>query len=295
MEVRKIAVIGAGNMGHGIARTCAIQGFEVFMMDNSSEALQNGVRGIEEELKRYFVAKGRMTEAECSEVLKRIRGTTNLAAAVDDADLVIESVSEDLDLKKSVFSELDRLCPSATILASNTSYLSITGLGSATQRPDKVIGMHFFNPPDVNPLLEVAPGLLTSEETVEQVMAVSKKMDKQPMRVKDTPGYVVNRFINAIYPEAARTVQNGIATAEQIDFGVKMGLGFRLGPCEMMDYTGLDHLASRMSQEPRFSDIYLLQKMADAGRYGRKSGKGFYDYHEDGTRTLADLSNITGK
>ena len=295
MEVKKIAVIGAGNMGHGIARTCAVHGFEVFMTDTNPEALQTGMRTIEEELKRYFVAKGKMTEVQFSEVLKRLHGTTSLSETAGDADLVIESISEDLDLKKSVFSELDRLCPSETILASNTSYLSITGLGSATKRPDKVIGMHFFNPPDVNPLLEVAPGLLTSEETVERVMATSRKMEKQPMRVKDTPGYVVNRFINVIYPEAARTVQAGIATAEQIDFGVKMGLGFRLGPCEMMDYTGLDHLAYRMSQEPRFSDIYLLQKMADAGRYGRKNGKGFYDYHEDGTRTLADLSNIAGK
>jgi 3-hydroxybutyryl-CoA dehydrogenase len=295
MEVKKIAVIGAGNMGHGIARTCAVYRFEVFLMDNNPEALQAGVRTIEEELRKYFLAKGRMTEAQFSNILKRLHGTTNLAEAVGEADLVIEAISEDLDLKKSVFSELDRLCPPDTILASNTSYLSITGIGSATRRPNKVIGMHFFNPPEVNPLLEVAPGLLTSEETVERIMAVSREMGKQPMRVKDTPGYVVNRFINVIYPEAARTVQNGIATAEQIDFGVKTGLGFRLGPCEMMDYTGLDHLAFRMSKEPRFSDIYLLQKMADAGRYGRKNGKGFYDYHEDGSKTLADLSNIVGK
>jgi 3-hydroxybutyryl-CoA dehydrogenase len=295
MEVKKIAVIGAGNMGHGIARTCAVHGFEVLMTDKSTEALEAGVRLIAQELETHFVAKGRMTEAQSFEVLHRLHGITGLAEAVKDADLVIESVSEDLEIKKSVFHELDRLCPIDTILASNTSYLSITGIGSVTQRPDKVIGMHFFNPPDVNPLLEVAPGLLTSEETVERVMVLAKKMEKQPMRVKDTPGYVVNRFINVIYPEAARTVQSGIATAEQIDFGVKTGLGFRLGPCEMMDYTGLDHLALRMSQEPRFSDIYLLQKMADAGRYGRKNGKGFYDYHEDGTRTLADLSNIAGR
>jgi 3-hydroxybutyryl-CoA dehydrogenase len=295
MEVEKIAVIGAGNMGHGIARTCAVHGFEVLMTDKNHKAVESGVKMIEEELKKYFVGKGRMTQDQSFEVLKRLHGVTGLADAVGEADLAIESVSEDLEIKESVFSELDRLCPTHTILASNTSYLSITGLGSVTQRPDKVIGMHFFNPPDVNPLVEVAPGLLTSEETVGVVLALAEKMGKQPMRVKDTPGYVVNRFINVIYPEAARTVQSGIATAEQIDFGVKMGLGFRLGPCEMMDYTGLDHLALRMSHEPRFSDIYLLQKMADAGRYGRKNGKGFYDYHKDGTRTLADLSNIAGK
>ena len=295
MEVNKIAVIGAGNMGHGIARTCAVHGFEVFLMDKSPEAMRAGVNNIEEELKRHFLAKGKMTEDQLSQVLNRLHGTTDLKEAVADADLVIESIFEDLDIKKELFSQLDELCASSTILASNTSYLSVTGIGSATKRPDKVVGMHFFNPPDVNPLLEVAPSLLTSEETVAQVMAVSEKMGKHSMVVKDTPGYVVNRFVNALYSEAARTVQNGIATADQIDFGVKTALGFRLGPCEMMDYSGLDLVAYAMGKQTQYSDIYILTKMVDAGRCGRKNGKGFYDYHSDGSKTAADLSSIAGK
>ena len=295
MEVKKIAILGAGNMGHGIARTCAVHEFEVHMMDENTAALEAGMVTIEEELGKHFVAKGRMTREQASAILKHLHGTVNLEEAVGHADMVIEAIFEDLELKKKVFSELDRLCPSHTILASNTSFLSITGIAGATKRPDKVIGMHFFNPPDVNPLLEIAPGLATSEETVEDTMAVSKKMGKLPMRVKDTPGYVVNRFINAIYSEAARTVQNGIATADQIDFGVKTAIGFRLGPCEMMDYSGLDLIAYSMSKNARYSDIYLLQKMVDAGRNGLKNGKGFYDYHADGNKTPADLSNITGK
>jgi len=295
MNVNKIVVLGAGNMGHGIARTAAVHGFEVSMTDERPDTLEWGMRTIKEEMEMYFVAKGKMTQSQASEILGRLHGTMSLKDAVADADLVIEAIFEDLDLKKKVFSELDKLCSSHTILATNTSYLSVTGIGSATARPDKVIGMHFFNPPDVNPLLEIAPGLATSEETVDTVTAVSKKMGKLPMRVKDTPGYVVNRFVNVIYSEAARTIQNGIATAEQIDFGVKTGLGFRLGPCEMMDYTGLELIAYGMSKNELFKDIYLIQKMVDAGRYGRKNGKGFYDYHSDGTKTVADLGNIAGK
>jgi 3-hydroxybutyryl-CoA dehydrogenase len=295
MEIKKIAVLGAGNMGHGIARTCAVYGFEVSLSDQSEDILKKAKLTIEEEIAKHFVRKGKMTEAQAKEILGRLRYVADMEEAVADADLVIEAIFEDMDLKKRVFAKLDSLCPAHTILSSNTSHLSITGIASATKRPDRVIGLHFFNPPDVNPLLEVAPGLATSEGTVEKVMVVCKRMGKLPMRVKDTPSYVVNRFINAIYSEAARTVQNGIATAEQIDFGVKNGLGFRLGPCEMMDYSGLDLVAYGMSKVVSYADIYLLQKMVDAGRYGRKNGRGFYDYHDDGTKTLADLSNITGK
>jgi 3-hydroxybutyryl-CoA dehydrogenase len=290
MKRTKIAVLGAGNMGHGIARTCAVHGFEVSLSDENEDILKNVKFTIEKELEKYFVRKRKLTEAQAKKILDSLRYTKDIEKAVSDADLVIEAVFEDMDLKKRLFSTLDSLCPDHTILASNPSRLSITGIASATKRPDRVIGMHFFSPPDVNPLVEIAPGLATSEVTVEEVMAVSKKMGKLPMRVKDTPRFVVNRFIDAIYSEAARTIQNGIATAEQIDFGVKNGLGFKLGPCEMMDYSGLELVARNRSE-----DIYLLRKMVDAGRYGRKNGKGFYDYLPDGTKVMADLSNITGK
>lgn len=286
--------MGAGNMGHGIARTCAVHGFAVVMTDKYEKPLQTGINEIEMELKRYFLDKGRMTEPQIEEVLDRLQGTTCLEDAVNGADLVIESIYEDLEIKKTAFTKLDNLCAPDTILASNTSQLSIGSIASATNRPDKVIGMHFFNPPDVNPLLEVVPGLLTSEETLNQVMVLSEKLGKHAIQVKDTPAFVVNRFINVIYSEAARTVQNGIATAEQIDVGVKMGLGFRMGPCEMMDYSGLELVADAMSKNAQCSDIYLLGKMVDAGKYGRKNGHGFYDYQPDGTKTAANLSRIAG-
>jgi len=295
VEISKITVLGAGNMGHGIARTCAIFGFDVSVADVNKNVLMHAKNTIEDDIAKHFVAKEKMTAAQADQVIDRLHYIEDVNEAVSDTDLLIEAIFEDLNLKKRVFAELDDLCPQHTIFASNTSYLSITGMASATKRPDKVIGMHFFSPPDVNPLIEIAPGLSTSEETVETLMVVCEKMGKKPMRVKDTPGFVVNRFINAIYSEAARTVQNGVATAEQIDYGVKHALGFRLGPCEMMDYTGLELLASGVGRKPQFADLYLLQKMVDAGRYGRKNGKGFYDYHEDGTKTLADLSNIAGK
>ena len=295
MEGKKIAVVGAGNMGHAIARTSAVFGFEVVLMDENADALEAGILTIQDEIKKYFVGRGKMNDMEASVVLKRLRGTVKIEEAVTDTDLVIEAIFEDLNLKKRVFAELDRVCQPHTILASNTSYLSITGIAEATKVPDRVIGMHFFNPPDVNILVEVAPGLLTSEETVARAMHILKIMGKVPMRVKDTPGFVVNRFINKIYSEAATLVMNGIATAEDIDTAVKLALGFRLGPCEMMDYSGLDIIVQSMGKDLEAKGIYLIQKMVDAGRYGRKNGKGFYDYSPNVSKKLADLSNVVGK
>lgn len=224
--------------------------------------------------------------------MSRLKAKEKLEDAIAEADLVIEAIFEDLDIKKELFARMDGVCPPHTILASNTSFLSITSMAGATKRPDKVIGMHFFNPPDANPLLEIAPGLQTSEETVAIATELAKKIGKRPMRVKDTPGFIVNRFVNAIYSTAVATVQNGIANAEEIDFGVKTALGWGLGPCEMMDYSGIDLAAKLMGSIPEFSGLYLLQRMVDAGRYGMKNGKGFYDYLPDGTKKVADLSCV---
>ena len=229
MEIKKIAVVGAGNMGHGIARTSAVHGFEVLITDENREALEKCFKAIEEEIQKYFVSKGKMTPEEGSAVMSRLKAKEKLEDAIVEADLVIEAIFEDLDIKKELFARMDGVCPPHTILASNTSFLSITSMAGATKRPDKVIGMHFFNPPDANPLLEIAPGLQTSEETVAIATELAKKIGKRPMRVKDTPGFIVNRFVNAIYSTAVATVQNGIANAEEIDFGGKnrSGLGTR--------------------------------------------------------------------
>ncbi len=292
MEIKKIAVVGAGNMGHGIARTSAVHGFEVLVTDEDGGALKKCLQTIENQIQKYFVSKGKMTPEEGSAVMSRLKPKEKLEDAVAQADLVIEAIFEDLDIKKDLFAKMDGICPSHTILASNTSFLSITSMAGATKRADKVIGMHFFNPPDVNPLLEIAPGLETSEETVLIATDLAKKIGKLPMKVKDTPGFVVNRFVNAIYSTAVATVQNGIASAEEIDFGVKTALGWGLGPCEMMDYSGIDLAAKLMGTISEFSNLYLLQRMVDAGRYGMKNGKGFYDYLPDGTKKLADLSRV---
>ena len=292
MEVKKIAVIGAGNMGHGIARTSAVHGFEVLLTDENPEAIKRSLKTIEDQIHKYFVSKGKMTAEEGSAVLNRLKARDKLEDAIVDADLVIEAIFEDLDIKKDLFAKMDQICPPHTILASNTSFLSITSIAGATGRADKVVGMHFFNPPDANPLLEIGPGLETSEETVAIATDVAKKMGKLPLRVKDTPGFIVNRFVNAIYSTAVETVQNGIANAEEVDFGVRTALGWGLGPCEMMDYSGIDLAAKLMGTVSGFSHLYLLQRMVDAGRYGMKNGKGFYDYLPDGTKKVADLSRV---
>ena len=295
MEVKNIAVIGAGNMGHGIARTAAIHGFQVSITDKDSNALREGIHSIEHDIEKHFVAKGKMTGEQASEVRKRLRTAAKLEDAVSDVDLVIEAIFEDLDLKKKLFSELDRICLPRTILGSNTSTLSITSIGSATKIPGRVIGIHFLNPPDVNPLVEVAPGLETSEETVDISINVCEKMGKVPLRVKDTPDFIINRFTKSIFAEAATLVMNGIASPDQIDLALRKGIGLKIGPCEMMDYAGIDLIASFVAKDPKYQDIYLFQRLADAGRYGRKNGRGFYDYSPDGSKMPADFSNLAAR
>jgi 3-hydroxybutyryl-CoA dehydrogenase len=294
MEIKKVSVIGAGTIGHGIARLFMFSGFEVNLMDSDSVVLEKALQAIKLNVETYFVGRGKMSEADAKAMLNHLQDVSKLEDAVAESDLVVEVISENLDLKKKVFSELDQLCPSHAILASNTSSLSITAIASATTRAESVIGMHFFNPPDVFRLLEVVPGLSTSEETVTTVIDLANRMKMVTLRVKDTPGFVINRFIGALFSEAALLVQNGIASAETIDTGMRTAFGMRFGPCELMDYSGLELMTSTLKLSPNYTDIYLIERMVEAGRYGIKNGKGFYDYLPDGTKKSADLSNIAG-
>ncbi|MBT3368915.1 MAG: 3-hydroxyacyl-CoA dehydrogenase family protein [Nitrospina sp.] len=294
MEIKKIAVIGAGVMGHGIARLFLTSGFNVNLVDSNSTGLEKGLQAIKKEIERHLVARGKISEADATAMLGRLQGFNKLEDAVSDSDLVIEAIFEDLDVKKKLFSDLERLCPVHTILASNTSTLSITGIAGATESSEKVIGMHFFNPPDVFRLLEIDPGLETAEDTVTIVTDLAKKMKMVPLRVKDTPAFVINIFVRAFFAEAVTLIQNGIASAETIDIGMRTAFGMGTGPCETMDLTGLELISTIIKNDQKYSHLYLIESMVEAGRIGVKNGKGFYDYLPDGTKKLADLSNVVG-
>lgn len=246
MEMKKIGVLGAGTMGNGIAQVCAQAGFEVIMRDIADEFVQRGLKSIEAFLSKG-VEKGKITEEDKKAVLGRIKGTTEMGD-LKDVDFVIEAVIEDIDLKKRVFKELDELTRPEVILATNTSSLSITEIATATKRPDKVVGMHFFNPVPLMRLVEVIKGLETSDETVKVTWELAEKLGKVPVLVKkDTPGFIVNRIMMPQLMEAIRIYEEGIASMEDIDKAVKLGLNYPMGPFELMDLTGLDSPTSSTS------------------------------------------------
>ena len=284
MEVKKIAVLGAGLMGHGIAQVAAQFGkYEVSLRDISQEFVDRGMNMIRGSLQK-FLSKGAISEAEMNEVLARIRPTTDLKEAVSDADLIIEAVPENVELKKSVFSEVDSLAPSHAIIASNTSSISITELASATNRPEKVCGMHFFNPPQLMKLVEIIRGAKTSDETIQTVRQVAERMGKETVLVKkDCPGFIVNRILIPALNEAVALVWEGIADKEDIDKAIKLGLNWPMGPLTLLDYIGLDTtlaIAEVLESEidPKFHPCPLLRQMVRAKLLGRKTGKGFYDW-----------------
>jgi len=284
MEIKVIGVLGAGTMGNGIAQVAAQAGYQVIMRDIEDRFVENGLRAIEKFLTKG-VEKGKITEEAKKEALSRIRGTTRMED-LSEADLVIEAVFEDLDLKKSLFKELDRLTRPEVILASNTSSMSITEIAMATQRPKKVAGMHFFNPAPLMKLVEVIRCFHTSDETVQTVMDVARKMGKEPVEVKkDTPGFIVNRLMMPHMIEAIRMVEEGIASVEDIDKAVKLGLNYPMGPFELMDLTGVDialhvtdYLYKELNKESKWSVPVLLKSMVRAGKLGRKTGGGWYTY-----------------
>jgi 3-hydroxybutyryl-CoA dehydrogenase len=282
-DVRKIAVIGAGTMGAGIAQACAAAGFQVAMRDIEQRFVDGGFRRIREPLAKR-VEKGKMTSAEVDGILSKIRGVVDLKEAVAGAQVVIEAVFEKMDIKRELYAELDRLCPPDVVFASNTSSLSITEMANATKRADRVIGMHFFNPAPVMKLVEVIRGSETSDATVALIKGVSVKLGKEPVEVRESPGFVVNRLLVPMMNEAFYLLQEGVASAEDIDKAMKLGTNMPMGPFELADYTGLDigldvmEVLFRETGDPKFRPSPLLRKYVRAGRVGRKAGRGVYEY-----------------
>jgi 3-hydroxybutyryl-CoA dehydrogenase len=284
MEVKRIAVLGAGLMGHGITQVAAQTGkYEVYMRDIEQRFVDNGMDMIRQSLQK-FVSKSRITERQMNEILQRIHSTLDLKEAVSNADLIIEAVPENIELKKGMFKEVDAFAPSHAIIASNTSSVSITELASATKRPEKVAGMHFFNPPQLMKLIEIIKGAQTSDETVQTIIEVSKKLEKETVLVKkDCPGFIVNRILIPALNEAVALYWEGVADRDDIDKAIKLGLNWPMGPLMLLDYIGADTtlaIAEVLTKEldPKFHPTTGLKQMAKANLLGRKTGKGFYDW-----------------
>jgi 3-hydroxybutyryl-CoA dehydrogenase len=278
----KIFVIGAGQMGAGIAQVSAQAGFETYLNDINDEFLQKGIGKIRNPLEKN-VAKGKMTTAEKDEILSRITPTTSLEQA-KDCDLIIEAVLEKIELKQSIFAQLDKICKPSAILASNTSSLPITQIAAATKRPEKVIGMHFMQPVPVMTLVEIIRGLATCDETFKIVEDISKKMGKFPVEVKDVPGFISNRVLQMMINEAIYCLYEGVATPSGIDEIMKRGMNHPMGPLELADFIGLDTVLFIMETlytgycDSKYRPCPLLRQYVKAGWLGRKSGKGFYSY-----------------
>jgi 3-hydroxybutyryl-CoA dehydrogenase len=285
MEVNKVGVVGCGFMGAGIVQVCAQSGYEVMVVEISEQILSKGMSTIEYYLGRG-VEKGRISQRDKDSTLSRIKGSIALED-LNNCDIVIEAVPEDMKLKKSIFTELDRSCPRHTILCSNTSCLSVTELAEATNRPDRVIGTHFLSPVPPSKLLEIVRSDTTNRETLETVKEFGLSLGKEILIAKDTPGFIFNYLLLALTGAAVRLLENGVASAEEIDKSMTLGLGHPIGPLALADFNGLDigYMVScamyKRSKDPCLAPSVIMKKMVESNRLGRKTGEGFYKYKKE--------------
>jgi len=283
--MKNVAVIGAGTMGNGIAHTFAQCDYKVQLIDISQASLDKGMATITKNLDR-MVAKERITEEDKAKTLANITTYTSVEEGVEYASLVVEAATENVDLKLKIFKDLDQFCPDDTILASNTSSISITQIAAVTSRPEMVIGMHFMNPVPIMKLVEIIKGYSTSSETYKTVEEISKKLGKIPVEVNDYPGFVANRILMPMINEAIETLYNGVAGVQEIDTVMKLGMAHPMGPLQLADFIGLDVCLSILNvmydgfKNPKYAPCPLLVNMVRAGKLGSKSGEGFYDYSE---------------
>ena len=293
MDIKTVGVVGCGLMGSGIAQVCAEAGYKVVVREVSDELLKRGLGKIESFLAKG-VEKGKVTPERKAEVLGRLEGTTALDR-LSGCDIVIEVVVESLEAKREVYKALDAVCPAHTIFASNTSSLSITELAAVTRRADRFVGLHFFNPVPLMKLVEVVRSPLTSEESLERAVAFARSLGKTPIRAGDKTGFIVNRLLVPYLLDAVRAVEEGVGSVPDIDEGMRLGCGHPMGPLTLLDFVGLDTTYSIANimfdefREKRFAPPPLLKRMVQAGLYGRKSGRGFYDYSQEPPRPVAGL------
>ena len=283
--MKNIAVIGSGTMGNGIAHTFAQFGFQVQLIDISQAALDKGIATITKNLDR-MVAKEKISEADKNQILKNITTYTSIKDGVQYASLVVEAATENVDLKLNIFRELDDVCPEDTILATNTSSISITQIAAVTKRPEQVIGMHFMNPVPIMKLVEIIRGYNTSDEVMKFTVDLTKKINKIPVEVNDYPGFVANRILMPMINESIETFYNGVAGIKEIDTVMMLGMAHPMGPLQLADFIGLDVCLSILNvlydgfKNPKYAPCPLLVNMVRAGKLGVKSGEGFYDYSE---------------